>query len=402
MAIPRAALVSLVVAAAICAVLAVPSGDAGSRSASRRGSCTPTWRNVPSPRIREGTLESVAALSTTDAWAVGGIVRRGGITGGEIVSGSPLIEHWDGKRWSVSASPRITGVLSDVAATSRRDAWTVGWNPRSAGPLVLHWDGTRWSQVTVPAEVRATRAVAALSPRDVWVVGSSDLYRDVGEISHWDGRRWARVFTKPDASLTDIAAISRRDVWAVGTATVASSDWDEALMVHWDGARWTSFVRRATSGNDYAWLSAVGAASSTDVWAGGGEHMEEMSPPAIGPLMLHWDGKHWTYARLSGSGETEFAGIAPLSSEAVWAVSGNPWSYEDMGTAGFWTWYRNRTRWRATALPTGWELNDIALVPARRAAPPVVWAVGQIGTAPKGYEGTFPAHTVPLVRRLGC
>ena len=129
---------------------------------------------------------------------------------GRSSGGSPLIEHWDGKRWPSSASPRITGVLSDVAATSRRDAWTVGWNPRSAGPLVLHWDGTRWSQVTVPARSGPARAVAALSPRDVWVVGSSDLYRDVGEISHWDGRRWARVFTKPDASLTghrgDLAA----------------------------------------------------------------------------------------------------------------------------------------------------------------------------------------------------
>jgi hypothetical protein len=173
-------------------------------------------------------------------------------------------------------------------------------------------------------------------------------------------------------------------------------------MMRWDGSRWQSFVRKATGGNDYAWLSAVGAASKDNVWAGGGEHMGEMSPPAIGPLMLHWNGKSWTYAKSLGGGETEFLGIAPIAPGEVWAVSGNPWSYELQGSFGYGTWHRTGTHWRATELPLGWELRDITLVPAARGARPLLWAVGQIGTAPAGYEGEFPAHTVPLIRRFGC
>lgn len=402
MSIARAGVASLVVVAVVWAAGA-PSGDAGSGFASHPGSCTPIWRNVASPRIKEGTLESVAALSATDAWAVGGIVRRDEY-GEQILSASPLIEHWDGKSWSVVASPTINGVLTDVAVTSRRDAWAVGWNPRSGAPLILRWNGARWSQVAPPPAVRDGNAIAALSPRDVWVVGTSGAdYPDIGEISHWDGREWTRAVTRRNASLADVTAISRNDVWVVGN-TVEPSDWDKALMIHWDGSRWQSFVRRATGGNDYAWLLAVGVASRGDVWAGGGEHMEEMSPPAIGPLMLHWDGKSLTYAKIPGAGETEFSGIAPLASGEVWAVSENSYNMDPPGGGGIgsWTWHRAGNRWSATELRGGRMLKDIAAAPVRRRSAPLLWVVGVIGTAPAGYEGWFPAHTVPLIRRFGC
>ena len=402
-----AVIASLVAAGvSIGVAVAVPSGDAGLRSASVRSGCTPVWSNAPNPQIKEGTLASVAARSASDAWAVGGVVRRDEY-GEEIVSASPLIEHWDGKSWSVVANPKVSGSLTDVAATSRHDAWAVGWegqDPRSAAPLMLHWDGRRWSRVTLPAAVRDTSAVAALSSRDVWIVGTSGTpYPEVGEISHWNGRQWTHV-TKRPASLADIAAISRDDVWAVGN-TVEPSDWDKALMMHWNGVRWKSFVRKATSGNDYAWLSAVGVASKDDVWAGGGEHMAEMSPPAIGPLMLHWDGKRWTYARLPGAGETEFSGIAPAASGEVPAVSENSYNMDppyNGGGIGSWTWHRAGNRWSATELRGGRMLKDIAAVATRRRSAPLVWAVGEAGTAPADYEGYFPAHTMPLIRRFGC
>jgi hypothetical protein len=223
-----AVVVSVVAAGvSIGVVVAVPSGGAGLRSALGRSACTPVWRNAPGLQIKEGTLESVAARSVSDAWAVGGIVRRDEY-GEEIVSASPLIEHWDGRRWSVVASPKISGSLTDVAATSRRDAWAVGWegrDPRSAAPLMLHWDGRRWSRVALPAAVRDTSALAALSPRDVWVIGTSGAaYPDTGEISHWDGSRWTRAVTRR-THRSRTSCHSRRDVWVVGN-TVEPSDWD--------------------------------------------------------------------------------------------------------------------------------------------------------------------------------
>jgi hypothetical protein len=180
--------------------------------------------------------------------------------------------------------------------------------------------------------------------------------------------------------------------------TAEPSDWDKALMLHWDGSHWRSFARQATGGHDSAWLSAVGAASSDDVWAGGGEHAEEMSPPAIGPLLLHWDGSRWAYASLPNSGETEFEAVASTATGEAWAVSANSWSYYEQGSFGFGTWRRQSGRWHAAELPLGWELYGIAAAPARAGATRVVWAVGQVGTHIEDYA----TRTVPLIRRFGC
>ena len=383
------------------ASVAITSGTTPAQPRSARvpvigRACTPVWRTTPSPQMGQGTLNAVVTVSSRDAWTVGGVVRLGGMTGGEIVAGTPLIEHWNGARWSVSPGPNISGVLTDVAATSRRDAWAVGFVPRSEEPLVLHWNGQRWTQVKLPTTIGAVDAVAALSSRDVWVVGTSHAgYSDTGEISHWDGRSWTRVVTRRDTQLADVAALSHDDVWVVGNT--AGTDFYKALMLHFDGSRWQTFAQPATSGNDSAWLLSVGAISQNDVWAGGGEHMEEMSPPAIGPLMLHWDGGKWSYTSLGASGETEFVGLATVSPNEAWAVSSNSWSYESQGSFGYGTWHRSGGRWRAAELPHGWELYDIAAVRAPGAAP-VVWAVGQVGTRIRDYA----TRTVPLIRRFGC
>lgn len=380
---------------------AIPSGRTQTQPRSEKvqangRACTPVWRTAPSPQVRQGTLNAVVAVSSRDAWTVGGVVRLGGMTGGEIVAGTPLIEHWNGVRWSVSPTPSISGVLTDVAATSRRDAWAVGFVPRSEKPLILHWNGQHWTQVKLPAAVGAAEAVAALSSRDVWVVGTSGGWlSDTGGISHWDGHSWARVVTRPDTQFADVAAVRHDDVWVVGNT--AGTDFYKAQMLHFDGSRWQAFTQRATSGNDSAWLLSVGAISKNDVWAGGGEHMEEMSPPAIGPLMLHWDGGKWSYASLGVSGETEFVGLATISPNEAWAVSSNSWSYESQGSFGYGTWHRSGGRWRAAELPHGWELYDIAAVRAPGVAP-VVWAVGQVGTRIQDYA----TRTVPLIRRFGC
>lgn len=365
------------------------------RSPAVAAACVPSWRNVASPKVSQGTLNAVSALSATYAWAVGGVIRLGGTSGGEVVSSTPLIEHWNGRSWSVAAGPQFSGDLTDVAVTSPRDAWAVGFVPRTNDPLLLHWDGRRWSQMELAPGTHAARAVAALSAKNVWIVGTSyAAYSATAEISHWDGRSWTRV-ARPHATLSDISAVSARDIWAVGATP--GDELGKALMLHWNGSSWKSFVRKPSAGNDDAWLGAVHAISSTDVFTGGGEHEEEMSPPAIGPLMLHWDGNRWSGSRLGPSGETEFVGITALSQREAWAVSSNDWSYEEQGGFGYGTWHRASSSWNATELPPGWELYDIAAAPSRAAAP-TVWAVGQIGSRIIDYA----TRTVPLVRRYDC
>ena len=90
---------ALVVAAVtFAAMLGTRAASSGTRVTAVASTCAPAWRNVESPKVAQGTLNGVAALSPTNAWAVGGVVRLGGDTGGEVVSSTRLIEHWNGRR----------------------------------------------------------------------------------------------------------------------------------------------------------------------------------------------------------------------------------------------------------------------------------------------------------------
>jgi hypothetical protein len=89
-------------------------------------------------------LRGVVATSATNAWAVGSYRTAHRI--------KTLIEHWDGKAWTVQPSPNSscfhpsppTNELNGVAATSSTNAWAVGFCGKpfsSAKTLVEHWDG---------------------------------------------------------------------------------------------------------------------------------------------------------------------------------------------------------------------------------------------------------------------
>ena len=82
-----------------------------------------------------GELSGVAAISATNAWAVGS-------TG----TGKTLIVHWNGKTWTRVPSPG--GAFHGVAATSARSAWAVGSTSNghhsSFQTLILRWNGTAW------------------------------------------------------------------------------------------------------------------------------------------------------------------------------------------------------------------------------------------------------------------
>ncbi|HZU69327.1 MAG TPA: hypothetical protein VFA09_18765 [Ktedonobacteraceae bacterium] len=105
-----------------------------------------TWQVVSSPNrsaLNYNGLVSVTALSASDVWAVG----QSGISNGDAPHGSfsqsqvfprTLIEHFDGSKWRIAASPNLgtsdtlTGV-SSVSGTGH--AWAVGSYYNSAPPV---------------------------------------------------------------------------------------------------------------------------------------------------------------------------------------------------------------------------------------------------------------------------
>jgi hypothetical protein len=82
------------------------------------------WNVVSSPNV--GTngsyLAGIAAISSSDVWAVGDYLNASN-------DYQTLVEHWDGTAWSVVSSPNVGtsgSYLQGVAAISSSDIWAVG------------------------------------------------------------------------------------------------------------------------------------------------------------------------------------------------------------------------------------------------------------------------------------
>jgi len=264
------------------------------------------WTVAPTPDGTSGSqLAAVAAMSPTNAWAVG--FQNSDLS---IAANTTLIEHWNGSSWSIVPSPNPDtegNVLTSVTATSATDVWAAGYFTTGGGeqilPLFEHWNGTAWSVVPVPAvdsSVNFVRSINAVSPTNIWAVGyqvddSSGHSDDL--ILHWDGTRWTDQPILPigQVTLQSVHAVSANDVWAVGTGLGDTGGDSTNLALHWNGTAWTSVpIPNVDTPNQGAnFLESVTALSANDVWAVGGA----TGSAGVNQTMTeHWNGRAWSIA----------------------------------------------------------------------------------------------------------
>jgi hypothetical protein len=217
------------------------------------------WTVIPSASPAQGnSLQAVSTLTRSNAWAVGASVT----TSNDGHQPNALIEHWNGKAWTVSPTAATPGILWGVSAIATNDVWAAGQAQIALGnggyaiaPLIMHWNGTSWNQVADTEQPNSwLDNVSASSANDVWMVGGAGFL-------HWNGRTWAVVPNPVGGAIRGVLALSANDAWAVGNAA------ENALVEHWNGSTWT-VVSSKTEGVTY--LNAV-AADSNDahIWVGG-------------------------------------------------------------------------------------------------------------------------------------
>lgn len=180
-------------------VWAVGFSDSGASSIHWDGTA---WTELSGARGYSGALfTGLAALSPTDLWVVGKATGAGGYD-------APLVERSNGSSWTAIPVPAPDGIaagLRDVSASGPRSMWAVGWSVDKGKvfrPLVERWDGRRWTIVTVPYPDgdALLSGVAVVSPDDVWAVGWSwQGDATTGLTLHWNGKSWAPV-SIPSAS----------------------------------------------------------------------------------------------------------------------------------------------------------------------------------------------------------
>jgi hypothetical protein len=250
-------------------------------------------------------LQAVDAVSSSDAWAAGGLYAVGP---GNLFGASPvgaLLEHWDGSAWNIIPNPadsQAGAVLNGLNARSPDDVWAVGQQGGGASvtPLLEHWNGTAWQAVPAPAGSQPSwlQAVSATAADDAWAVGyqaapgSTSSY--VPLVEHWDGSAWSIVALPGGASLSGLVGVyaaSASDVWATfgGSqfAEGAAAGGTSQAFLHWDGSRWTTVAEPGPQeyGTSYAYNSISGTGPD-DVWAAGQANLGYPPSTAV-PVIAH-------------------------------------------------------------------------------------------------------------------
>lgn len=236
----------------------------------------------PSRPNRANVLEDVDGVASDDVWAVG----HSDVT--DFVGALTLAEHWNGTRWRIVDTPNVgdeetQNQLTGVAAVAPDDVWAVGsatdFHPGGT-PLIFHWNGKRWTRVANSCGIGLTE-VDALATDDVWAVGGADT-------CHWNGTSWQHLPAAHDPTgqagidLRDVTIVGPHNVWAVGVAYFSCGEGQVCPVgeiQRWTGGAW----QHVTDGVPI--LYGVDALASNDIYAVG---------LGIGPAILHYDGSTWS------------------------------------------------------------------------------------------------------------
>ena len=294
--------------------MALPGLTAPSLAA---GTCS-GWRIVPSPKIgneNQGHFYGVSALSTSNAWAVGNGYLNGYYR--------TRAEHWNGTAWSIKATPNVgtndLEQLESVAAISSNNVWAVGYSQlfSSYSTILMHWNGMKWKLVASPDPGTDNRlyGIAALSSKNLWAVGSTD-----GNmlILHYNGSTWSRVTVANRVGDTQdhLLAVARvpgtGQLWAVGEG-FGGSGW-VTLALRYSGGHW-SVVASQDRGTTPQ-LDGVAAISPTNAWAVGYDYGASGSEA----LAEHWNGTAWSIKSTPNLAKSDLRAIVALSSRNLWAV----------------------------------------------------------------------------------
>jgi hypothetical protein len=217
------------------------------------------------------TLQGVAAVAPSSAWAVGRCATSTGTRA--------LIEHWNGRRWSIQAIPNPRGArfsqFSAVAALSASDAWAVGSyvSSNQTRTLIEHWSGGKWQlqqSGPSPALSPVLEGVAAVSPRNAWAVGyETPATSEQTLIERWNGRKWRVQSSFSPGSLGNmlvaVTAVSGANAWAAGIYSYPSGD--STLIEFWNGSDWS--VQSSANPATFNGINGIAATSPTNAWAVG-------------------------------------------------------------------------------------------------------------------------------------
>ncbi|MGO9078060.1 MAG: alkaline phosphatase family protein [Streptosporangiaceae bacterium] len=302
------------------------------------------WSRVPTPNFgsEANSFYGLATLPDGTAWATGIYTSASGHTG------RALTEHWNGRRWTIvpAANPgSAEDMLYSAAAVSARDVWAVGTDSGADGffhPLIEHWNGRRWSARRIAGLHLSNGILTSVSSgaSGVWATGQvSDRQPDRQVLLHLVGRTWQAVSSMPVRTLGDAVASaypsgvasSAAGPWVAGNDRAGHAGFSTLVEAPAAGGRLRHLASPDPTLQDN-YLQAIAAVNGgREAWAVG----DDVPPSTTSAASLIEYGSAaggWKTVQSpdpgAQNGDTILDGILALSSRNVWAVG----TYD--GTAG--------------------------------------------------------------------
>jgi hypothetical protein len=340
------------------------------------------WSSEQIPNPAGATSSSLSGVSCTSARACTAVGNFAFGTGCSGPSGPctnlPLVERWNGTRWSIQRIPKPGGGLNGVSCTSAK-ACTAAGSFSNGVPLVERWNGRSWSSQRIPKPAGATSSslsgVSCTSARACTVVG----YFDVGAgcaggsgpctslplVERWNGTRWSIQRTPPagviGSVLTGVSCTSRSVCIAVGFY-LNSVGQDVTLAERWNGTRWAVQSSANPNVTSRSTLNGVSCTSATACTAVG---YFAASRGAQLALAEGWNGSTWTVQGTPSPTVGTLTGVSCTSATACVAVGSAPLVPIGKPLAEVW----NGSTWTVYSPPAGGattsgSLNGVSCVSA--------------------------------------
>lgn len=290
------------------------------------------WARVATPG-KALTLYGIACPTSSSCWAVGAAA-----SGGEEIS--TLIEHFDGKRWSVEESPNADGFpesgLSGIACPSANECWAAGdgedfsQDPTAGELLLLHYTAGVWSTVSAPSpqeeEQTGDGALLACGSVSQCILltnfGSEGGRGNEQSGDVYDGNSWQSLSVPLGILFQAATCPAEGDCIAIG-----GPRFDGPMSAYrFDGKAWSEPepLPAKVVAKPVSWY-ALSCPARSECWAAGGQPIAGATFPAV---VAHFQKGAW---KLPAQPEEpgELTGISCSAAASCMAVGGASVSHYD-------------------------------------------------------------------------
>ncbi len=208
-----------------------------------------SWSSVSFPIPVGSNGSAIEAISCTSSTACVAVGRYSG-SKGEAFEANTLIERWNGSEWTIVPSPNVEGNafsrLWGVSCTSATSCLAVGSTNKTLGsalsPLVQKWDGSKWTIVSAPTPPGGSGSLQSVScPAANFCMASGAGGENLAFAASWDGVGWKAQGSGLPNGLRSISCATQSSCELVGSLTKGQ---------HWNGSSWTTQDLAAVPGGE--------------------------------------------------------------------------------------------------------------------------------------------------------